>query len=270
MDIVSLGLRTDLALLERAGSTLEDCGDHLVVRTPRNPTFYWGNFLVLDHVPPADEIARWLDRFVEALPDARHRAIAFDCPSGEVSDLAGFAERGFAVDAWTVMTATSVRPPPHPNRGATYRPLATDEDWAQSLELQIACHDGYEENHLAFVTLRTESNRALVAGGHGQWFGAFVADRLVTQMGLVHAGAGLARFQSVETHPEFRGRGLAGTLVHHVSGYGFVELGAETLVMVADPEYAAIRIYDAVGFTASESALQAELFPAPSQRHDAR
>ena len=199
-----------------------------------------------------------------ALPGAQHRAIAFDCPSGEVSALAGFAARGFAVDAWTVMTAASVRLPPHPNPEATYRPLATDDDWAQSLGLQIACHDGYEESHLEFVTLRTESNRALVVAGHGQWFGAFVGDRLVTQMGLVRAGAGLARFQSVETHPELRGRGLAGTLVHHVSEFGFAELEAETLVMVADPNYAAIRIYDAVGFTASESSLQAELFPLPT------
>lgn len=212
-------------------------------------------------VPPIDEVERWLDRFVVALPGAQHRAIAFDCPSGDVSDLAGFAERGFTVDVSTVMTATSVRLPPHPNPEATYRPLASDDDWAQSLALQIACHDGYEVDHLEFVTRRTESNQTLVADGHGKWFGAFVDGRLVTQMGLVRAGGGLARFQSVETHPVFRGRGLAGTLLHHVSGYGFAELGAETLVMVADPTYPAIRIYEAVGFTASESAPQAELFP---------
>ena len=78
-------------------------------------------------------------------------------------------------------------------------------------------------------------------------------------MGLVRAGTGLARFQSVETHPGFRGSGLAGTLVYDVSEFGFAELEAETLVMVADPNYAAIRIYGAVGFTASESALQVEL-----------
>ena len=264
MDVVSLGLRTDLALLELAGSAIEDCGDHLVVRTPSNPTFYWGNFLVLDHVPVPDRIDEWLDRFVAALPGARHRALAFDCPDGKVADLAGFAERGLTVDAWTVMTATSVRPPPHPNRMARYRPLASDDDWAQSLALQIACHDGYEEDQLEFVSLRTESNRALAATGQGRWFGAFVDGRLVTQMGLVRAGARLARFQSVETHPDHRGRGLAGTLVHYVSGYGFGALGAETLVMVADPGYAAIRIYRAVGFAASESALQAELHPVPA------
>jgi 1-aminocyclopropane-1-carboxylate deaminase len=56
----------------------------------------------------------------------------------------------------------------------------------------------------------------------------------------------------VETHPDFRGRGLAGTLVHRVSGYGFDELGARTLVMVADPDYLAIRVYRSVGFADTE------------------
>jgi ribosomal protein S18 acetylase RimI-like enzyme len=72
----------------------------------------------------------------------------------------------------------------------------------------------------------------------------------------------LARFQNVETRPEARGRGLAGTLVHHVSRYGFDELGAQTLVMVADPDYLAIRIYRSVGFTETETMLQAERPPA--------
>jgi predicted GNAT family acetyltransferase len=81
-------------------------------------------------------------------------------------------------------------------------------------------------------------------------------------MGLFRAGSGLARFQSVETRPEARGRGLAGTLVHHVSGYGFAELEARTLVMVADPAYLAIRVYRSVGFAETESQLQAERRPA--------
>lgn len=71
---------------------------------------------------------------------------------------------------------------------------------------------------------------------------------MVSGMGLLSASPGLARFQNVETHPDFRGRGLAGTLVHQVGRYGIDELGAQTLVMVADPDYLAIRIYRSVGF----------------------
>ena len=266
MNVVSLGFRTDIALLKRAGSTVEDRGDHIVVVTPDNPSFYWGNFLLLDHVPGADRVEEWLERFETALPDADHRAFGFDVSRATVGDASGFAERGLKVEVSTVMTASHVRPPAHPNRESTCRAFELESDWSQSVDLQIACYGfGESVDDREFVTRRAMSNRALVAGGHGQWFGAFINDALVAQMGLVSAGPGLARFQSVETHPDYRGRGLAGSLAHYVSGYGFDELGAQTLVMVADPDYLAIRIYRSIGFTDSEAQLQAERAPNPTQ-----
>jgi predicted GNAT family acetyltransferase len=101
----------------------------------------------------------------------------------------------------------------------------------------------------------------MVDAGHGQWWGAFVDGRLLSSMGLFTASPGLARFQTVKTHPEARGRGFAGTLVHAVSRYGLDELGASTLVMVADPDYLAIRVYRSVGFDDTEVQLQAERKP---------
>jgi predicted GNAT family acetyltransferase len=80
-------------------------------------------------------------------------------------------------------------------------------------------------------------------------------------MGLISAGKGLARFQSVETDPDYRRRGLAGSLVHFVSDFGFDELAARTLVMVADPNYFAIDLYRAVGFADTGMQLQVELPP---------
>ena len=138
--------------------------------------------------------------------------------TASVADLAAFADRGLDVDASTVMTATSVHPPAHPNGEAAYRTLESDDDWSRSVELTLACNDEYEPvGHRTFVERRAASNRALVEAGHGAWFGAFLDGALVSQMGLVTAGPALARFQLVETHPAVRGRGLAGTLVHHVS-----------------------------------------------------
>jgi ribosomal protein S18 acetylase RimI-like enzyme len=142
--------------------------------------------------------------------------------------------------------------------------LTSDDDWAQSVELRVACNDDGENDdpgHLEFTTLRAATNRSLTVAGYGGWFGAFVDGRLLSQMGLVAASPGLARFQSVETHPDARGQGLAGTLIQHVSRYGFGELGATILVMVADPDYSAIRLYRSVGFADGESQLQAERAP---------
>ena len=264
MEITSLGYRTDLALLRLGGTEVEDHGDHLVVRSPHNPAHWWGNFLLLYGVPPQQQSELWIDRFHARFPEAEHIAIGFDGSTGAVEDLAGFTAAGLSAEAQAVMTATSVHEPPRPNREATYRQLTSDEDWKASVQLRVDCNDqdvdpGYFHR---FAEAKAATNRALVEKGHGGWFGAFVDGRLVAQMGLYAASPGLARFQSVETHPDFRGRGLAGTLVHHVSGYGFDELGAHTLVMVADPDYLAIRVYRAVGFTDTERQLQAERPPA--------
>jgi ribosomal protein S18 acetylase RimI-like enzyme len=263
VDISSLGLRTDLALLQLGGTEVEDRGDHLVVRSPHNPAFWWGNFLLLSHVPVAADTDAWLERFAVDFPEAGHLAFGFDGVGGRVEELAAFTERGLRCEAQTVMTASTVHEPPQPNHQATYRVLTSDDDWAQSIELRVACNDEQEARYYReFATLKVATNRALAAAGHGGWFGAFLDGELLSQMGLFRAGPGLARFQSVETHPDARGQGLAGTLVHRVSHYGFADLGATTLVMVADPDYSAIRLYRSVGFADSESQLQAEKPPA--------
>jgi ribosomal protein S18 acetylase RimI-like enzyme len=260
MEIASLANRTDLAMLERSGSEISDRRTHLVVRTPDNPTFWWGNFLLLPAAPGDEREAReWLATFEREFPQARHRTFGVDGTDGTLSDLTGFADLGLETEALTVMTADAVHEPPRPNTEATYGRLASDDDWAQQVEVSRAGEDlGYD---LPFVTARTRAERRLVEDGHGAWWGAFEGDRLLASMGLITASPGLARFQNVKTHPDARGRGLAGTLVHRVSRYGFEELGARTLVMVADPEYLAIRIYRSVGFVDTERQLQATRKP---------
>src|SRR5699024_6267296 len=140
MHVSSLGNRTDLALLRLAGSEIEDRNDHLVVRTPDNPDYWWGNFLLLAQPPTATNAPRWLERFAAEFPDARHVAFGVDAPNGTVADLDWFAARGYSVAAQTVMTATEVYEPRHGNTTATCRPLSTSDDWERSVELAVRCH----------------------------------------------------------------------------------------------------------------------------------
>jgi ribosomal protein S18 acetylase RimI-like enzyme len=264
MDIASLAFRTDLAMLEHSGSTVEDRDTHLVVRTADNPTYWWGNFLLLGTAPrDADDAREWLKAFESEFPEARHRTFGVDGSSGSQDDLAPFAEVGMSTEWSSVMTASAVHEPPRPNTTATYRPFTSDDDWAQQIELDMAGEDPGTYS-LEFVSARGAAQRRLVDAGYGAWWGAFEDGRLLASMGLFTASPGLARFQTVKTHPDARGRGLAGTLVHRVSRYGFDELGAHTLVMVADPEYLAIRVYRSVGFADTERQLQAERKPSDS------
>ena len=155
------------------------------------------------------------------------------------------------------MTATSVHPPPRPNTEATYRQFSSDDDWAQRIEVAMAVDTEYEpDKHRVFVTRKAAHDRARLRGRARHLVGRLRGRRLATVMGLVEAGGGLARYQSVETHPDLRGRGLAGTLVHRVAAYAFDERGLRTLVMVADPDYLAIRVYRSVGFDDTETQTQ--------------
>jgi ribosomal protein S18 acetylase RimI-like enzyme len=257
VDVQSIAYRTDLALLTLGGSAVEDHGDHLVVRTPDNPTFHWGNFVLLDRPPAASDVPRVLGLVDAAFPEAAHRAVGVD-GTDDLSHATGpLRAAGLAAEVAAVMTATGTRPPPRPNEQATYRPLVDDDDWRQRVALAVRVdQDHPPEEYLAFARARAATNRALTEAGHGQWWGAFVDGRLVSTLGLFRAGDGLARFQTVETDPDFRGRGLAGTLVHRAARWGLTELGARTLVMVADPEYTAIRVYRSVGFSETERQTQ--------------
>jgi predicted GNAT family acetyltransferase len=259
MELRSLAWRTDLALLGAAGSEVDDRGDHLVVRTSANPGYYWGNFLLLSAPPGPDEVPEWLQAFEREFPSAGHRTFGVDGTEGSVDDLAPFRAAGMGVEASTVMTARAVHEPTHPNTEAAIRPLATDDDWAQQVELELTDEDLRDGRE--FATRRAAAQRSLVERGLGQWFGAFLEGKLASSLGLCVASEGLARYQNVITHPDFRGQGLCGTLVHHAGRFGLDELGVHTLVMVADPDYLAIRIYRSAGFAGSETQLQATRVP---------
>ena len=263
-EIESLGFRTDLMLLVLQGSEVEDRGDHSIVRSPRNPSYWWGNFLLLRRPPEPGSMPGWEQTFVREFPEADHRAIGIDGIHGDGATSPDLAVAGYEVDSSSVMTASSVHEPPHPNHEATFRTLdlADPGDRWAAIALQLAnAPDRESAGHVEFLTRKMDAMRGLQEAGNGAWFGAFVDGQMVSGMGLFSNGSGIARFQSVDTRPDSRGRGLAGTLVHVASTYGFTELGATTLVMVADPGYHAIGIYRSVGFAATETQVQCERAP---------
>ncbi len=265
MQVESLGWRTDLSLLEQQGSVVENRGDHLLVRSPHNPMFWWGNFLLLDRIPEGSDSERWVEYFRRNFVDADHVAMGFDGREGSAESLSWFGANGFAVSADAVMTASAadLSGPPAVRTDAVIRPLRSRPDWAQSIELQVRSNDRPvdEPSFREYAAGRAASQRALVEGGKGEWFGAFAGGRLVSHLGIVDAGAGLARYQNVATHPDHRRQGLAGALVHRAGSWAFDQLAARTLVIVADPDYVAVDLYRKLGFSEAEAQLRVELPP---------
>jgi len=261
VDVRSLGYRTDLTIRVLEGSQTEDRGDCLVIRSPQNPTFWWGNFLLLAAPPRPGQAAEWLARFGAEFPGASHVALGVDVTEADAVDPRELIAAGFRMTRLAVLTAADVHPPPHPNTGATYRTLSGDDDWRQAAELRAVVNAGEPGEEPEFLRARLAAERALTEAGHGSWFGAFLDGRLLAQLGLITGQTGLARYQNVETHPSARRQGLAGSLVWHAGRHALTAADASTLVIVADPADVAIRVYRKVGFVHAQAQIGFERHP---------
>jgi len=262
VNVVSLGYRTDLMVRALEGGKVADRGGYVTVRTAANPEFYWGNFLLLPSEALSDPPDQLLSLFAEEFPAAGHVALGFDATDGG-ADLGRFEAAGLTVQRDTVLTATAPGKPPHPGTSAQIRPLADDGDWEQAISLQVLCdeEDG-DEADTAFIKSRFAARRAISDSGHGAWLGAFRDGELVAHLGIYSDGTGVARYQDIGTHPGARRQGLAATLIRHAARYAIDQLGAKTLVIVADPTEPAIRVYRSVGFADHEGQVSVQRGPA--------
>jgi RimJ/RimL family protein N-acetyltransferase len=260
---LSLGWRTDLNFARFDGELIErdDC---LVVRTPSNPTYWWGNFLLFDHAPRAGDAEEWTRRFEAEIgrrqAESRHTTFGVDAREDFVLP-DDFVQRGFTLYASNVLTTRreQLRAPRKAlSSGFRVATLKLPEQAPEAVELQVLCDAGEHESVEGYRLFRQRQMarcEAMRRQGLGDWFGVFEetasGERLVADCGLFHAGPGgdaLGRFQHVETHPAFRRLGLCSALIHAVCADAFERLQLHTLVIVADPLDVAIGLYESIGF----------------------
>jgi len=246
VDLASQAHRTELGLSAFDGS-IEDRGDYLVVRSPKNPTFYWGNYLLFAQPPVAGDLERWEGLFRREFGiETTHRSFGWDGNDGETGVLEPFLAAGYELNDDLVMTIAHV--PAVRSSDVRVRSLGVDT-WARVERMNIESDplDGKSDGHALFKTRLRERYRAMIAAGRGTWLGAFLGDRLVGQLGLFPFEY-IGRFQSVETHPEFRRRGVCTALMDAACRLGLEELGLSTLLLVVEEDSAAQRVYRATGF----------------------
>lgn len=259
MRVHSLGIQSDLIFHRRNGEIL-DREAFLLVRTPAQPAYFWGNYLIYPEAPTIEQLPAWEEAFhreFSGQPLSTHRSFTWDAKGMEnplaPRDIEAFAERGYEYDVSVVLAAEHVNGPRHPNVAVEYRPLIRQDDWEQMLDLQLECREEEfaAEPYREFLSQRVGAWRRLVDAGSGVWFGAFDSGQLVADAGLFWEGT-LGRFQNVETRWSHRRRGICGTLVHQLSQYGLGPVGLIRLVMQADEDYHAARIYESLGFQRAE------------------
>ena len=243
MNVHSLGLSTDLQLLALRG-TIVDRGDYLVVTTPDDPGYYFGNLLVLRAAPQVGEVAYWTRKFAEELGgngQIHHVTFRWDDISGDVGARAELEAAGFAIELTDVMTA----PRDGISRartGCAIRVLTADEVIATS-DFAWANGDRHDDVYRQFLDRRALWKGSLVAKGSARFYGAFEGAALVGCLGLVSLGD-VSRFQDVEVAESYRKRGIASALLAAAA----FDAEAETLVIVAEPGGNAARVYQRAGF----------------------
>ena len=269
----SLVWATDIDVLP-PDRVLERRDGYTVVRSPSNPTHYWGNLLLFDDPPAAGDRERWEALFAREFagqPASTHRTFGWDRSDGAIGAAqAEFVDQGYDLEHNTglVVTPDQIRAHPRANQDVTVRMLDPDGDaalWAAMIELQVSARDlerfPAEEPQRVFYTARVRDLRAMFRAGRGGWYVALdQAAGVVASLGIVVTD-GRARFQAVDTAAPFRRRGICTRLVTDAARHAIAHHGARQLVIVADPDYHAINIYESVGFVRSETAAGVCLAP---------
>jgi ribosomal protein S18 acetylase RimI-like enzyme len=259
----SLVWATDLDVLP-LDRVVERRDGYVVVRSPGNPEFYWGNLLVFEDAPAAGDGARWEELFRSEFAQVvrvRHRTFAWDRSDGALGRASEeFVARGYDLEqsVGLIADAASVRPHPRENREVAVRALdpaagADEELWHGVLELQVASRDERSGEHeaRAFSRRRLADRRALFCAGRGAWYVALLDGHVVGSCGVV-VTAGRGRFQVVDTAERHRRRGICSRLVVEAAQRSAETYGAQQLVIVADAGYHALGLYESLGFRASE------------------
>jgi GNAT superfamily N-acetyltransferase len=258
---MTAGWETDLAVLELGGSTVEDRGDHLVVRTPANPDFHWGNCLLVLDPATVDDAQRWVDVFAGAFPDAGWVSIGLPVLP---ADAAAWARLGVRLELDEVLTTRTLPVQTPVPEGYAVRRI-DGADWERVVDKEMAENArtgeyepvGHERFVRALVATRADLSERDVAA----FFGAFHDGRLVADLGIVRCG-GRARYQAVGTEPEHRGHGLASHLLGVAAAWA-AGLGCEEWVIVTASTNPAGRVYRRAGFAPDAANVEAYRAPGP-------
>ena len=263
MHVTSLGFRTDLALLTAAGSLVEDRGTHLVIRSPENPSYFWGNFLLLAEPPVPGGEREVVAAFHTEFPMADHVSIGIDGTEDLTDALQPFVAAGMEIDSGIVLTTSTLVEPRPVADDVVVRPLESDDDWDRRARLSHMLWSQTDEaTFMTYARRKNDQERALVGRGLGQRYAAFIGEELISTAGIFVTHEGIARYQSVETQPDHRRQGLAAAVVHAAGEHALASYGIETLVIAADADGDALRIYRRLGFADAERHNTLERLPA--------
>ena len=246
MTRITPGWETDLAILKHSGSVIEEFKDHILIRSPHNPDYHWGNFILVTNKALVDDSNRWMQAFHDAFPEANWVAIGLtEYPKAEQS----WQSHGLELERMDVLKSNVT--PSIPEISPVYESrIFQEEDWDLLIAKEISENkksgEHESESFDRFITNSINGSKELSRIGIAAWFGAFYESELVASLGIILCGD-IARYQSVQTTEEHRRQGLASHLLGKAANWARLK-GCRTLVIVTESTNDAGRVYRKAGF----------------------
>jgi len=253
--ISSIGFSTDIMLASLLGKLTEQ-NRYFVIRSPGEPNFYFGNYIVFKSSTLPTDFTEAVATFEKELgddPQIKHRLFAWNAREEFPSIPQSATQMGYSHDPSLVLTMKTGPIKNEINSDFTYREINLDKEMSDLIECQVLnassgwTPDGLRKNMESRLPKYARAARA----GRGAWFGAFDGNKMVGDFGIFHDGQ-VGRFQSVGTIPEYQNRGICRSLLRYACEFAFDEWNLELLVIAADPKHHAQKVYKNAGFIPTE------------------
>lgn len=247
--IKSLGLITDIMLYKHS-AIVEHKKEYIVVKSPENPMYFWGNLLIYPLGPELNDINIWRENFhteFAANPEIQHMSFAWDISGKVNSDK--FLDAGFDYEETAVLTAEKSLNIKHFNTKITIKKIQSKYEWNDIIDFQLDVNsEGFNEKYFRpFIIKQFSTYRKLTEIGIGNWYGAYINGKLVADLGLYWENK-VAIFRDIKTHPDFRKTGISQTLMN----FAAVDSQCNRFVIQTDEYGSAINMYKSIGFAFNE------------------
>ncbi len=253
-----------LILKERQSAQVTDKGSYMVVRTPERPDYYWGNYILMASAPGPDSYARWMDIFeseIGAVSETGYVAITWDRPGGQ-GHTSQFTENGFDLQTSVILSSDCVHAPPKFNSHVTIRPLQTESDFDQAIDVHFTPGWEYfsdDKEQMEFLQDSAKDFRKFIDAGSAISLGAFLDDKLTAVVEMYYSDR-LCILGSVVTHRDYRRQGICSSLTYNACQYALTQLNCRLLTLEADEDYHAAKIYESIGFCPTEKIYRLEWY----------
>jgi GNAT superfamily N-acetyltransferase len=244
-------LSTD-AIFHRHNGAIIEKPEYFIIRTVKQPDFYWGNFLCYKSPPDRGSMDEWIRETRKVFgPKPKHLVFSWD--SEEKGEVDAFIDNGFRYVQLTALNLERTMIAVDEPLDLDLRMIQKDWEWDAVIKLQTEV--GFEEEipdppaYEAFQKKKFHSYRMLQESGIGAWWGAFSGKELVADLGLFFDfKIKLGRFQSVETAKPHRRKGICRALLKKVYEWSVEAKNITQLTIVAESGGAAERLYQTMGF----------------------